>query len=288
MRSFLLNILICILLAAPAICAASDNGNARIDVFTDSSTISPFPDLLADNEDSFSGPDLLGDEPYIDERARILGDPIFEDDFSFNEQPDVSDPLEPLNRAIFSFNDKAYFWVLKPTKKAYSAVIPKDFRDCFGNAFFNLAAPVRLINKLLQGKFEDAGVVLSRFMINSTLGVFGLGDPAARDFDIGPRTSDFGQTLGVWGVGEGVFICLPFLGPSTVRDTFGFVGDVYLHPVPYVSESVAFDMAYLGVSRINLMSITPDVYEELKRISIDPYVAARQAYYDYRRSIVPR
>lgn len=288
MRSFLLNILICVFLAVPAICAASDNGNVRIDVFTDSSTISPYPDLLADNEDSFSGPDLLGDEPYIDERARILGDPVFEDDFSFNKRPDVSDPLEPLNRAIFTFNDKVYVWVFKPTTNAYSAVIPKDFRDCFGNAFFNIAAPIRFINNLLQGRVEDAGVVLSRFLINSTLGVFGLGDPASRDFDIKPRTADFGQTLGTWGIGEGVYICLPFLGPSTVRDSFGFVGDVYMHPVPYFSESFSFDMAYLAVSRINLMSITPDVYEELKRISLDPYVAARQAYYDYRRSIVPK
>ena len=116
--------------------------------------------------------------------------------------------------------------------------------------------------------------------------MFGLGDPAYVDFDLEPRRADFGQTLGRWGIGEGFYICLPFLGPSNVRDSVGFVGDVYMHPVPYLSESFAFDMGYLAVSRVNLMSISPEVYEELKRISLDPYVAARQAYYDYRRSII--
>ncbi len=285
MRTFLLKILLCCFMAVPAIsCASGEDGG---DSSTESAAGSSLPDLLAEEEE-FIGPDLLEDDPYIDERMRILNDPIFEDDFTFNERPDVNDPLEPLNRAMFVFNDKVYFWVLKPTRDAYSAVVPRDIRVSLGNAFANIAAPVRFINSLLQGKIDDAGVELSRFLINSTLGVFGLGDPAYRDFNIKPRTADFGQTLGIWGVGEGIFLCLPFLGPSTVRDSFGFVGDVYMHPVPYLSDSFAFDVAYLGVNRINLMSITPDVYEELKRISLDPYVAARQAFYDYRRSIVPK
>lgn len=286
MRTFLLKILLCCLIAAPAVCCASGEGGDESSAASGGS--SPVPDLLADQDGKLIMPDLLDDDPYIDERRRILNDPIFEDDFTFNPRPDVSDPLEPLNRAIFIFNDKAYFWVLRPTKNAYAAVVPRDIRGSLGNAVANIAAPVRFINSLLQGNIDDAGVVLSRFLINSTLGIFGLGDPASRDFDIEPRTADFGQTLGTWGVGEGVFICLPLLGPSTVRDSFGFVGDVYMHPVPYLSDSFTFDMAYLAASRINLMSITPDLYEELKRISLDPYVAARQAFYDYRRSIVPR
>lgn len=288
MRTTLLSIVLFLFIAAPAVSAAADDPGTGADTLSEEQDSLLMPDLLAENDGAFSGPDLLDDDPFINERRRILGDPIFEDDFSFNEQPDDNDPLESLNRAVFTFNDKAYFWVLKPTENAYSAVVPKDIRDSLGNAFFNLAAPVRFINNLLQGKVEDAGIVLSRFMINSSLGVFGLGDPASRDFGIEPRPADFGQTLGTWGVGEGVYILLPFLGPSTVRDTFGFVGDVYLHPIPYVSENFTFDVAYLGTSRVNLMSITPDVYEELKRISLDPYVAARQAYFDYRRSIVPK
>lgn len=246
----------------------------------------PYPDLL-DDEDGMTAPDLLDQAPFLDEPDQFLGDPIFEDDFTLMESPpEIYDPLEPLNRAIFVFNDKVYFWVLKPTKNAYSYILPSDIRRIIGNAFSNLAAPIRLLNNLLQGKFEDAGVVLSRFAINSTLGVFGFGDPAYVDFDLEPRPADFGQTLGKWKIGDGFYLCLPFFGPSNVRDTVGFVGDIYMHPVPYLSQSFTFDMTYLVTSRVNLLSISPDVYEELKRISLDPYVAARQGYYDYRRSII--
>ncbi len=287
MRPLMLLIYFLAVLLWPVVNHGAETGGGGLGTEIDPITENPYPDLLIDTEAGIIEPDLLDEKPFISEPVEYLGDPIFEDDFIFNEPPpEISDPLEALNRAIFIFNDKAYFWVLKPTKNAYSFVLPEDIRRSFGNAFANIAAPIRFINNVLQGEFEDAGVVLSRFMINSTLGVFGLGDPAYRDFNIEPRRADFGQTLGKWGVGEGIYLCLPLLGPSTVRDTAGFVGDIYLHPVPYISESFGFDMGYLAVSRINLISITPDVYEELKRISLDPYVAARQAFYDYRRSLV--
>lgn len=247
-----------------------------------------YPDLLTDSKtDGLYGFDLLADDPHVEEGGQLQGDPIFEDDFSFN-RPEfvVWDPLEPVNRVFFEFNDRLYFWVLKPVKKGYSAVLPGDIRLSIGNFFRNIASPVRLINNILQGEIEDAGVVLGRFLINSTLGVFGLGDPAYRDFDIEPRQADFGQTLGKWGVGGGLYFCWPGLGPSNVRDTLGFFGDVYMHPVPYINDDIWQDIAYLTVSRVNTLSLSPEVYEELKRISLDPYVASRQAYHEYRRSII--
>ncbi len=283
--SFLFILTVVIFFGPATVTYAADTGGGGLGALVDPSAENPYPDLLLETENGVAGPDLLDDDPYMSEPEEVLGDPIFEDDFFFNAPPPaIFDPLEPLNRAIFVFNDKVYFWVLKPTKNFYSFVLPQDIRRSIGNAFANIAAPIRFLNNVLQGEFEDAGAVLSRFAINSTLGVFGFGDPAYVDFDIEPRLADFGQTLGKWSVGEGFYICLPFLGPSNVRDSVGFLGDVYMHPVPYFSESLAFDMAYLGVSRINLISISPDVYEELKRISLDPYVGARQAYYDYRRS----
>jgi len=283
--SFLFILTLVILIGLSHVTYAAETGGGGLGAGIDPSVENPYPDLLLETEDGLAGPDLLDDDPYLSEPEEVLGDPIFEDDFVFNVPPPIIfDPLEPVNRAIFVFNDKVYFWVLKPTKNVYSFVLPQDIRRSIGNAFANLAAPIRFLNNVLQGEFEDAGAVLSRFAINSTLGVFGFGDPAYVDFDIEPRLADFGQTLGKWSIGEGFYICLPFLGPSNVRDSVGFLGDVYMHPVPYFSESLTFDMAYLGVSRINLISISPDVYEELKRISLDPYVAARQAYYDYRRS----
>ena len=92
---------------------------------------------------------------------------------------------------VFVFNDKLYYWVLKPVSKGYSAVLPKDIRGCLGNFFSNLTSPVVLINTLLQGRFEDAGTVLSRFGINTVIGVFGLADPAAKEFDPAPSIGGF-------------------------------------------------------------------------------------------------
>jgi len=286
-RYLALIVMFAVILVRPAASFAVEQAGGGLGADIDPSSENPYPDLLLDRDGEGLEPDLLDEDPYLDEPVEVLGDPIFEDDFFFNEiPPDIYDPIEPFNRVMFVFNDKVYYWVLKPTTKVYSALLPEDIRRCLGNAFANLAAPIRFINNVLQGDFEDAGVVLGRFLINSTLGVFGLGDSAYRDFHIEPRLADFGQTLGKWGIGEGFYICLPLLGPSNLRDTAGFFGDAYVHPVPYVSESFATDMVYLGVSRVNLMTITPDVYDELKRISLDPYIAARQAYYDYRRSII--
>ncbi len=253
--------------------------------------LSKAPGYKATKEDASEGgryiPDLLTDDPFISDPVQLSGDPVFEDDFTFKKPPlRVSDPLEPLNRVFFTFNDKLYFWVLKPASNAYSAVLPADFRLIIGNFFNNLAAPIRFINNILQGEIEEAGVVLGRFLINSTMGVFGLGDVAYREFGLEPRDADFGQTLGRWGIGGGIYLCAPFLGPLNVRDSLGFIGDVYMHPVPYITDDATQDVIYLAEGRLNALSLSPPVYEELKRISLDPYVAARQAYYEYRNSII--
>jgi phospholipid-binding lipoprotein MlaA len=218
-------------------------------------------------------PDLL-DDAYDD----------VEEYDSVSEQ--VYDPLEPLNRVTFEFNDKLYFWVFKPVKTGYSYVVPEDFRLVIGNFFYNLRAPVRLVNNVLQGKFEDAGIVFSRFMINSTIGVFGFGDAAAEAFDMMPREADFGQTLGVYGLGDGLYICWPVFGPSNVRDSIGLAVDFYIHPLTYIDIDTATTLGTFGTDYVNRLSITPDVYEEMKRISLDPYIATRQAYIDYRQNII--
>ncbi|WP_234981218.1 MlaA family lipoprotein [Desulfopila aestuarii] len=216
-------------------------------------------------------PDLLDDNHDTDEPKEYVG---------------IYDPLEPLNRVFFVFNDKLYFWVLKPVKTGYTAVVPWDFRFIIGNFFNNLASPVDFVNTLLQGRFNDAGAVLSRFVINSTIGVFGFGDAAAEAFDIQPRNGDFGETLGVYGIGEGVFLNWPFFGPSNIRDSVGFVADMQLHPYNYLDLDSEEIIAARSLEFINRLSLKGDSYEELKRISIDPYVATRQAYTDYRRSLI--
>lgn len=207
------------------------------------------------------------------------------DDFGgdTDELPSYSDPLEPMNRMFFTFNDKLYYWILKPVSNAYSAVLPFDVRLSIGNFVNNVAAPIRLLNNLLQWKLKESGIVVSRFVINSTLGVFGFGDPAYLEFGLEPKPEDFGQTLGVWGVGEGIYFCWPILGPSNVRDTLGFAADAYSHPMVYYVDEFSVSVGYYAGSRVNLLSLNPEVYEDLKKYSLDPYISMRQVYLDYRR-----
>lgn len=221
----------------------------------------------------------------IEEQGDAM-DMLLEDDFFDDEsflEVTYYDPLEPMNRLFFEFNDKLYYWVLSPLNTAYSAVVPGDIRYSIGNFVNNIAAPIRFVNSLLQLKLNDAGVVLSRFLINSTLGVYGFGDPALIEFGLTPRQEDFGQTLGYWGVGEGLYLCLPVIGPSNVRDTVGFATDAYTHPMVYFVDDILVSGGYYTVSRVNLLSLNPDVYEDLKKYSLDPYVSMRQVYLDYRR-----
>jgi len=161
-------------------------------------------------------------------------------------------------------------------------------RESIGNFFNNLAAPIRFINNILQGRFQDAGVVLSRFLINSTIGIYGFGDVALLEFNLEPRLADFGQTLGVYGLGEGVYICWPILGPSNLRDTVGIIGDTFASPFNYADMTITEGALYYAVNRTNVFSLTPDIYEDLKKYSLDPYVATRQSFYDFRRNIIKR
>ena len=234
----------------------------------------------ADEQFGFGGFDYRADKKSPD----LLDE--HQDGEELMEDVGIYDPLEPWNRAVFVFNDKLYFWVLKPVKTGYSAVLPWDFRFVINNFFNNLASPVDFVNTLLQGRFRDAGAVLSRFVINSTIGVFGFGDAAKEAFDIQPRNADFGETLGVYGIGEGIFINWPFLGPSNLRDSVGIVADWQLYPYQYLDMDADEVFAVMSLEFVNRLSLKGDSYEELKRIAIDPYVATRQAYVDYRRNLI--
>lgn len=201
------------------------------------------------------------------------------------EQPATRDPLEKMNRAFFVFNDKLYFWVLKPGAQAYSAVVPTGVRTCVRNAFKNAEFPIRFFNNGFQGKFDRAGVELGRFVINSTLGVGGLFEIASRDFGLNPYPEDFGQTLGVYGVGTGPYIDWPFLGPSDVRDTFGLVGDAALNPTSYISLIDSDFLVSGGVKAgriVNSTSLRIGEYEDFKKSALDPYVSMRNAYLQHR------
>ncbi|MEE4135364.1 MAG: VacJ family lipoprotein [Desulforhopalus sp.] len=227
-----------------------------------------------DQADSLALPDLLADE--------------FDFDEDLDEPPGgtFSDPLEPMNRVFFEVNDLLYDYALRPVANGYAWVLPKEIRQFVGNFFRNIATPIPLLNSLLQFDFETSGVVLGRFVLNSTIGVFGLVDVADLEFGMPPRRADFGQTLGRWGFGDGIYLCWPLLGPSSVRDSVGLGVDTLAHPVQYFYQSVPLDVTYYATQQVNELSLDPDTYEDLRRYSFDPYVAARQAYYEYRKNFV--
>lgn len=145
-------------------------------------------------------------------------------DYLEEEKDVIADPLEPINRIFFSFNDKLYFWLLKPVAQGYSAVLPEGVRISVRNFFDNLMTPIRFVNNLLQFKLKPAGNELVRFGVNTTIGVVGLFDVAKSHMGIKLQDEDLGQSLGKWGLGPGFFITWPVLGPSSLRDSVGDAG----------------------------------------------------------------
>ena len=143
--------------------------------------------------------------------------------------------------------------------------------------------PIRFVNSLLQANFGGATRELGRFMLNTTAGIGGLFDPASHpDINIAKQDEDFGQTLGVYGVGQGIFINWPILGPSSPRDTLGLVGDYFLHPFFYYDGPWLIPWELRVYEKVNDTSLRIGDYEALKGAAIDPYVAIRDAYVQYR------
>lgn len=146
-----------------------------------------------------------------------------EDDYDAEELYNP-DPWEPVNRAVFRFNDTLDTYALRPVARGYDKVMPQFLNDGVTNVFNNLGEPKNLVNNLLQGKMRDAGIDTARFLLNTTIGVVGVFDVATR-MGLQRNDEDFGQTLGAWGVDSGPFVMLPFFGPSTVRDAGGRAAD---------------------------------------------------------------
>lgn len=233
--------------------------------------------LLAQNDSPASAPadvdfDAFGDEFNV----------ASEDDSGNAQAICVADPLEPWNRAMFVFNDKSYFWVLKPVARGYKAVVPTVCREGVRNFFNNLLTPVRLANCILQGKGMAALGECGRFICNSTLGVLGFGNPARKYPDLNPDEEDLGQTLGRYGIGHGIYIVWPLLGPSSLRDTVGLGGDYFLTPTSYVEPTLARVGVNVG-DKINQTSLRLGDYEAFKAAAFEPYAAARDAYLQYRK-----
>jgi phospholipid-binding lipoprotein MlaA len=210
--------------------------------------------------------------------------PLEPSEFEEPEQT-IADPLEPMNRVFFHVNDKLYFWVFKPAATGYKAVVPQKVRVGVRNFFSNLTTPIRLVNCLLQAKFKCAASETARFFLNTTFGLVGFLDPAKKEFNIEREEGDFGQTLGVWGIGPAFYIDWPILGPSSLRDTVGYVGDVFLDPRTYLlSRLLVADIGIWSLDKVNETSLVIGEYEDLKKAALDPYIALREAYHQYRQN----
>lgn len=210
----------------------------------------------------------------------------FEEAFAEEEILKVRDPLEPVNRGIFWFNDKLYFYLLKPVARGLR-VVPEPARVSVGNFFDNLAAPVRLANKLLQFKPGDASDELARFVFNSTFGIAGLFDIAREQGGVSRKDEDFGQTLGHYGTGPGFYLVLPLLGPSNARDLVGRVGDYFLDPLPYVLDNREL-IGAKAVDKENALSLDKETYEGIVRDELDPYLFIRNAYAQRREALIAK
>jgi len=197
---------------------------------------------------------------------------------------EVADPLEPVNRVFLHFNDKLYFWVLKPAAKGYSKILPQPAQRGVRNFFSNLTTPARFVNCALQADFKGAWVEVERFALNSTVGVAGFGDPARTRWKLEKRNEDFGQTLGRYGLGPSIYLNWPMLGPMNLRDTVGYAGDLFLDPLDYLVPEFWPNVGVRCLDTVNGTSLRLGDYEDFKRAAIDPYVSMRDAYYQYRRA----
>lgn len=198
----------------------------------------------------------------------------------------IADPLEPLNRFFFHFNDKLYYWFLKPVARGYSAITAEDVRIAIRNFFDNLETPKRAVNSLLQGQVKDSSVEVARFFINSTVGFLGFADFARDSFDLRSTREDTGQTFGYYGAGGGFYINWPILGPSNLRDSIGLIGDAYLHPFQYLDVDDEIIIGARVLDKVNQTALTLGDYELFTETALDPYAAVKDAYHQYRNGLI--
>lgn len=194
------------------------------------------------------------------------------------------DPWQNVNRKVFSFNDTLDQWVLEPVAKGWDFVTPKPVSNSISNFFGNLRFPIDLVNNLLQGKGVEGAKTLGRFTINSTLGVGGFLDPATA-LGLGPQTEDFGQTLGVWGVGPGPYLVLPVLGASSLRDAPALGVDAVTAITPFFVDGWILVGARV-VDVVNTRAQFLEAVAQARETSLDYYVFVRNAYLQRRQALI--
>jgi phospholipid-binding lipoprotein MlaA len=192
------------------------------------------------------------------------------------------DPWEAFNERMFTFNYRVDKYVMKPIAKAYNFVMPNELQKMVDRGFSNINFVPRFVNSMLQGKWSGAGRELARFLINSTVGIGGLWDMAKQEWGIEPSKEDFGQTLGVWGLGPGPFLVLPFMAPTTVRDGIGLAVDGAMDPLSYYIPFI-WDRLLMRIGNmINDRSLNLELFEGVEETTVDLYTSVRNGYLQRR------
>jgi len=272
-----------LLAAALSACAgkpARDSAPAQVDVPAQSPASAPLADSVpastAGSADASAAAPVAAtgqDDPIEDDFAALYGN-----DGTSGDQSSY-DPWEPLNRKVHRFNVAIDTAIAKPVAKAYVRVVPRFARTGVSNFLSNLRSPVYIVNQLLQGRPDDAWDTMGRFLMNTTLGVGGLWDPASKAM-VPNRKEDFGQTLGVWGWRQSRYVELPFFGPRTIRDVFGLAADMPLWPVRYIDEDrtrIPLEGLQLAHTRAQLLSV-----DDMRDSAVDEYALVRDAWLQRR------
>lgn len=198
----------------------------------------------------------------------------------------IADPAEPVNRRTFWLNHQLYTYVMRPFSKAYEFVLPSPARKAIHNVFDNVEYPVRVVNHALQLEFKRADLETRKFVVNSVAGVGGIMRVSDRIPELASLPeADTGQTFAKWGIGHGAYVVLPVLGPRSVRDTVGMAGDYALNPVSWLSfggVTGATALAISGPGAARNVNNRMNLYDAATRNAIDPYIAARTGYIQYR------
>lgn len=216
---------------------------------------------------AFSGPGFAAEvDPFLD--------PFEDKPLESFQKKILPDPHEGFNRRMSRFNDGFYYKVLRPAASTYKSVMPRTGRKALRNFFMNLFEPVYFLNSVLQGRPNDAAASVKRFVVNSTVGVGGLGRPIKIKDETQKRSFD--QTFAKWGVAPGPYIVWPVLGSSSIRGTLGFAAEGAMDPFSYTSATAASGAA-VGET-VNEASFQIGAYEDLKKYSIDLYAALKDIY----------
>lgn len=227
-------------------------------------------------------PDKLEDEGAGEEAVPEEESDFDEDDPFGSEEEDITDldddTFEPMNRAVFDFNDTMMDYLLSPIAKGYRWIMPEEGRIAVRNVFHNISAPARLVSSIVQLDAGKSGRVISRFLINSTFGLGGMLDVAGQEFEIDKVDEDFGQALAVRGVPAGPYLVLPVFGPSTTRHAFGRVIDSLLNPISYFGAGLLINAGATAAEQVNTFSFFIEDLEALEEGSIDPYESMRHFY----------